>query len=81
MLDVVIDGTSLVEVQSPAQIGENLNPNRNLHGNASCQQVYETFFYRCSFQCNDYYAMTQESLYYVSLRCHANKGEGETRDL
>lgn len=43
MLDVVIDGTVLVKVQSPAQTEENSNPNRNHHGNTSGQQASETF--------------------------------------
>lgn len=43
MLDVVSDGKALAEVQSPTEIEENLNPNRNLHGNAFCQQARETF--------------------------------------
>lgn len=56
MLDVVIDVTTLVEVQSPAQIGENLNPNRNLHGNTLCQQAHETFN---GTVFTDYYTMTR----------------------
>lgn len=43
MLDMVISGKALTEVQSPTQTEETLNPNRNLHGNASGQQAYETF--------------------------------------
>lgn len=42
MLDVVINGKALAEVQSPPQTEETLNPNRNRHGNASGQQAEET---------------------------------------
>lgn len=59
MLDVVSDGKALAEVQSPTEIEENLNPNRNLHGNAFCQQAYETFK---GTVYTDYYTMIQESL-------------------
>lgn len=43
MFGVVINGKALAEVQSPTQREETLNPNRNLHGNASGQQAQETF--------------------------------------
>lgn len=70
MLDVVINGKALAEVQSPPQTEETLNPNRNRHGNASGQQAEETFK---GTVFTDYYTVTQESLCCVLLRGRAWK--------
>lgn len=67
MLDVVISGKALAEVQSPTQTEETLNPNRNLHGNASGQQAYETFK---GTVFTGYYSMIWESM------CCLTKGSG-----